>query len=231
MEKNKLKKIRFLLGTIKRFFLMKIFKKQQVIENYYLMKWYKEKNDFFRLSNIKLKPQSLIYDVGAFRGDFTLKNFSENSKYFLFEPVKKYYNECIFNVSKYSNISVFNFGLDDQTITKSISIGGASSSTERLIEEYSKPEIINLKSLKQIMSELKHDKIELIKINTEGSEYRILDHMINYNLQDKFKMILVQFHVVDKFSLKKMNGIIEKLKKTHKIDFHYPFVWTQLSLK
>lgn len=232
MEKNKLKKIRFLLGTIKRFFLMKIFKNQQVIENYYLMKWYKEKNDFLRLSNmIKINQSLLIYDVGAFRGDFTLKNFSKNSKYFLFEPVKKYYNECISNVSKYSNISVYNFGLNDQTITKSISIGGASSSTERLINQYSKPEIIKLKSLKQTISELKHDKIDLIKINTEGSEYKILDHMINYNLQDKFKMILVQFHVVDKFSLKKMNGIIEKLKKTHKIDFHYPFVWTQLSLK
>ena len=67
MEKNKLKKIRFLLGTIKRFFLMKIFKNQQVIENYYLMKWYKEKNDFLRLSNmIKINQSLLIYDVGAF---------------------------------------------------------------------------------------------------------------------------------------------------------------------
>lgn len=64
-----------MLGKIKRFFLMRILKKSEVIENYYLMKWYQCKNDEVLLFNMKLQANSVVFDVGAYKGDFTLKNY------------------------------------------------------------------------------------------------------------------------------------------------------------
>ncbi|MFM1594390.1 MAG: FkbM family methyltransferase [Woeseiaceae bacterium] len=65
--------------------------------------------------------------------------------------------------------------------------------TELLPHEHS-DKIITVPSLtiSSIMKELSHQKIDLMKVDVEGTEYEIIDHLIQYNI--KPKQLLVEFH-------------------------------------
>ena len=65
--------------------------------------------------------------------------------------------------------------------------------TELLSHEHS-DKIITVPSLtiSSIMKELSHQKIDLMKVDVEGTEYEIIDHLIQYNI--KPKQLLVEFH-------------------------------------
>jgi FkbM family methyltransferase len=47
-------------------------------------------------------------------------------------------------------------------------------------------------SLPTLMRKLGHDKIDLLKMDIEGSEYDVIDHMLNHNLRPR--QLLTEFH-------------------------------------
>ncbi|MFT5135907.1 MAG: FkbM family methyltransferase [Arenicella sp.] len=52
--------------------------------------------------------------------------------------------------------------------------------------------IVNVKTLRSAMSELKHTKIDVLKLDIEGAEYEVITDLINSNIRPK--QILVEFH-------------------------------------
>ena len=70
-----------------------------------------------------------------------------------------------------------------------------------------------------------------MKINVEGSEFDLIPHIIKNNLLKKINNIQIQFHHFVLNAEKKRNKIIKDLKKTHRRDWCYWFVWESWSLK
>ena len=70
---------------------------------------------------------------------------------------------------------------------------------------------------------IKH--IGLMKINIEGAEYDLLVHLIETSYIGRINNIQIQFHDFVKDAEKRMIEIEEKLAKTHKLTYQYPFVW------
>lgn len=67
--------------------------------------------------------------------------------------------------------------------------------------------------------------INLLKINIEGGEYDLLEHIIQHNLQEKIENIQVQFHKnIDDSECRRKN-IQQLLKKTHVLTYNYDFIW------
>jgi len=64
-----------------------------------------------------------------------------------------------------------------------------------------------------------------MKINIEGAEYALLDHLICTSSIFKIKNIQIQFHDFVPSAEKKMNRIKNSLKDTHYMTYEYPFVW------
>ena len=67
-------------------------------------------------------------------------------------------------------------------------------------------------------------EVRLMKINIEGAEYPILNHIIKSGKIGMIKEIQVQFHTVEGYE-QMYDAIGNELNKTHCLTYRYPFVW------
>ena len=51
---------------------------------------------------------------------------------------------------------------------------------------------LTVKKLSTIMTELRHDTIDLLKMDIEGGEYKVIDNLLNENITPK--VLLIEFH-------------------------------------
>jgi hypothetical protein len=90
---------------------------------------------------------------------------------------------------------------------------------------YNSIEKIKLVKYYDFINDNKIDHIDLIKINIEGSEYELLEHIIENNLHVKIKNLQIQFHKIFNDSEEKREKIRKSLSLTHKLTYDYTFVW------
>lgn len=79
------------------------------------------------------------------------------------------------------------------------------------------------------MNNIKH--IDLIKINIEGGEYDLLEHLLDANFVEQIENLQIQFHDFVENASARMKKIQNRLEKTHYLTYHYPFVWDNWTLK
>lgn len=69
-------------------------------------------------------------------------------------------------------------------------------------------------------------EIALLKVNIEGAEYAVLEHIIESGLIGRIKNIQVQFHIVDELPYEDLYyEIAHQLTKTHKLTWQYKYCW------
>lgn len=164
--------------------------------------------------NYDLNINSLVFDIGGYKGGFANRIFDKyGCKVYVFEP--------LFSIQNSTGIKVFPFGISDTTRNDYISVDEDSSS---LYSDKNKIKI-KLMALEDFLTVMNINKVDLIKINIEGEEYRLLNHMINTGIINIFDNIQIQFHSFMPDSEKKRNEIIRKLKNTHICEWCYEFIW------
>lgn len=159
-----------------------------------------------------LKPDDLVIDIGAYRGEWAAEIFSRyGCKLIMIEPgpwiVGTEFGQVI---NKAAN--------DYDGILK---FGGAyyyTSAHEDLTHEY---DCFDLNTLLR-----KYDEIALLKMNIEGGEYTLLPHMISAGLHTRIKNLQIQFHIIAGSPvLDWYEAIRTELSKTHHITWQYKFCW------
>jgi FkbM family methyltransferase len=198
-----------------------------------------------------------ILDIGAHKGetiDLFYKNFNV-SKIYSFEP-----NINLFKIlkanQKYNNdkIEIFNLGFGERTEVKELNIfKDTSSSTINYINEdtmYFKrkqkfmsfffnnknflveKQKVQIQNLSEFISEQSIDKIHILKIDTEGYEYKILKGLKNDDFK-KIRFIYFEHHYdlminkgykfsdVDKFLTKNKFYKKYKLRMKFRKSFEY----------
>ena len=75
------------------------------------------------------------------------------------------------------------------------------------------------------MNENQIGPIDLMKINIEGGEYDLLDHLIDTGFVKNIRNIQVQFHDFVPDAVKRMSSIHGKLMRPHETTYQYLFVW------
>ena len=197
-------------------------------------------NDFFYLKKIFKNQKINIIDVGASDGIsalFFMRNLNPK-KIYCYEPQKIFFKKLKKLRNKYSNIILFNYGLSKKNskmeifypffnffgkkillLTYSFSI---RSDLEEQIESdfLIKPDIqknyIKVKKFKLIKN-----KIDLIKIDTNGTEVEIVETLMPIIKRDK-PVLIIENNNIDKiYKFLKKNGykkycIINKQFKIHK---------------
>lgn len=74
--------------------------------------------------------------------------------------------------------------------------------------------------------------IDLLKINIEGAEYDVLQHIIGAGLHTRIKNIQVQFHQIAGVPYELWHReIAKKLSETHLLTWQYPYCWENWQLK
>ena len=205
-----------------------------------------------------------FFDIGAHHGETTvemLKNFSIKNSY-LFEPVIgnfKILKKQLYKKKIKHNIELFNFALGDENKDTSINeVFESSSSTLNSINtntEYykRKKKILNLFSKKIEIKQnnikiksflefiLQNDikKIDFIKIDTEGYEFKILKNIENF-LQN-IGVIQFEHHydlmIVKNYKFKQINNLLiqnnfqQKYKARMKFRKSFEYIYTNKNFK
>ena len=201
----------------------------------------------FFLNKKKIKLD-IFFDVGSHLGTYTdfIMKINPLCKFFLFEPQTKIFEKIKKKYEKNKNVKVFNLGISDDEKRKKffINLHDLTSTFSNFNEEskylnfkaklYGKSvnnmnyaiENIQTTTLSKFILYNSINSIDLIKIDTEGYELKVLK-----GLEQKInivKNILIEFHHRDIFLDYKPEEIHNflvnnnfKLEKT----FNFPFCW------
>lgn len=188
-----------------------------------ISKWVNDNGDYTHRLNYKLDENSIVFDIGGYRGWFTEQiNNKFGSKILCFEPIPEYANAIRNRFLSFENIKVFTLAISDKNEKSIIYINNDSSSTNI---ESNNPIEIECITLDEVMNNNNIQNINLIKINIEGDEYPLLEYMLKNNLIEKCENIQIQFHnFIDNYK-ERYNSIILELNKTHHLTYHYEFIW------
>ena len=180
--------------------------------------------DFFCLKSIFRNKKINIIDVGASDGisaQFFLRNLNCN-KIYCYEPQKVFFLKLLNLKKKFKNIIPFNYGLAKKNFRMEIfypfvNFFGIkvflltySFPVKKELEDqinldfFIKPKIKTSKILVKKFKMLK-DRVDLIKIDTNGSEYEIVDTLFKQIKRDK-PVLIIENNNISKIyeSLKKL---------------------------
>lgn len=197
-------------------------------------KWYKARDEQLLRVKYPLNSNSLVLDIGAYKGVWA-KQINElyGCQVICFEPVKSMFEQLKQNIGDNKNIKAYNVAISDKNGTEDICLKKDASS---LYEKGSSYETVETKTLKTAMLDYKISCADLVKMNIEGSEYAVLEHMIANKPEgmgafDYFKHIQIQFHMNVPSYKERRQAIQDELRKTHKKDYDYEFIWESWSKK
>ncbi len=73
---------------------------------------------------------------------------------------------------------------------------------------------VPIKKLSTIIKDLKHDKIDILKMDIEGTEYEIIDDILNIDIE--IKQILIEFHHrFPNIGIEKTKEVIKKMNENN----------------
>jgi FkbM family methyltransferase len=188
----------------------------------------------FYLKNLKIK-NPVIFDVGTNRGqsiDFFLEIFKD-AKIYGFEPNSKLYEELIVKYKNHSNVKIFNLGVSDfngqlefkesimdetstfeelnqdsEYLKKKLKILGVNSS-----ELFSNAYMVKVVRLDTLLNDLDIKQIDILKIDTEGHEFKCLLGLNENKSFADIKCIQLESHKDDMYEENNTTQIHEFLNQ------------------
>jgi len=133
-------------------------------------------NPYLGSGHIELREDSVVMDVGANMGDFAIQAAARCplGRVFAVEPMSEYSSllETNKKLNRLSNIEIIRVALGDHEGEISLSVAGAESGA--YFNGTTRREIARLTTLPQLMQERGLDRLDLLKMDCEGSEWDIL---------------------------------------------------------
>lgn len=184
--------------------------------------WYEDQGETFRL-DYDLDATSLVFDLGGFEGQWTSDVFSMyRCTVHVFEPVQEFAQKIERRFRRNPRIIVHRFGLSNEDRIATLALQGNGSS---LFKADGRTCDIKLVRATDFFELIECNKIDLLKINIEGGEYDLLDHLIGTGFINNIANIQVQFHDFVPDAEQRMRAIQNELAKTHHLTYQYLFVW------
>lgn len=170
-----------------------------------------------------LNPESVVWDVGGYKGQWASDLFSKYQPYIhIFEPVPLFAEDIQERFSCNSKIKIHAYGLSNKNEKLPITLTEDRSS---LYTHDLHTQLISLQKASTVFKELGASHIALMKINIEGGEYNLLEDLIDTGIIKDIDNIQVQFHSFVPHAQNRMEVIQKKLTHTHTQTYAYPFVW------
>lgn len=175
----------------------------------------------FRLEH-NLTSDSIVFEVGGFTGDFSDRIINKfGCNVCIFEPIIEYYEYLKLKYSSNSKIKVFNYGLESFSGNKPITLSNDGSSIYATVGGLT--QMVLLRNVNDVLKELGFEKIDLIELNCEGSEYSILTELHAGPYMSIIETIQIQFHKIDSIVYEKEKAKCrEYLATTHTLMWDKP---------
>lgn len=184
-----------------------------------------------------LDEHSLVLDVGGYEGQWASDIFARfRCRVHVFEPSAAFVAGIRERFERNPSIVVHGFGLASQSTDQAVLIlkGQGSSLFHNMssaLEKYDRTETVSLVCAADFFSEWTIGEVDLIKINIEGGEYDLLQHLIESGLVNQIANIQVQFHDFVPNAQERMELIHRQLRESHFVTFYSEFVWENWARK
>jgi len=185
--------------------------------------WSADRGDETLRLNYDLNEHSMVFDLGGYEGQWASDIFSRYcSTIHIFEPVADFAKRTEQRFRRNQKIFVHDFGLGKANGSADILVNGADSSLYKKGNELVPGRFVEAI---EFMHKNNIEKINLMKINIEGGEYDLLEHLIETDFVNNIGNIQVQFHDFVPKAQHRMAMIQKDLQKTHNLTYQYLFVW------
>ncbi|MEN6568365.1 MAG: FkbM family methyltransferase [Veillonellales bacterium] len=185
--------------------------------------WFLAQGDKTLRLEYDLDQKSIVFDLGGYQGEWTANIFARyGCTIHVFEPVREYAAHIAERFASFDHIHVYSFGLGKKDEKAMLNVDKDSSS---IFIEGDKKREITLVRANDFIQAAGISNIDLMKINIEGGEYDLLEHLIEMKVISFIKNIQVQFHDFVPNAVERMIHIQNELAKTHFITYQFPFVW------
>ena len=186
-------------------------------------KWYREGGEKTLRFDYPLTSESTVFDIGGYQGYFVREIIARYHPHvYVFEPVPAFFEQLVKEFGANPKVKMCNYGLSDGDSTSWMLLAGESSTIYVAGEMQA---TVQLRDIQTVVQDLGITRIDLIKINIEGSEYKLLRRMLATGLVSICQDIQVQFHSFYPNSGRVRSEIRSALQETHYITYDYPFVW------
>ncbi|MCP3980402.1 MAG: FkbM family methyltransferase [bacterium] len=171
-----------------------------------------------------LTPDSVVFDLGGYEGQWANEIVGRyGCRVFVFEPVPAFAEGIERRFAGNVLVRVLRVGLADRDAQANIVLDADGSSMHR--DGGARRVSIELRRAADVVRELDVRRIDLMKINIEGAEYDLLEHLIGCGLIGSIRDIQIQFHDFVADAVARRDAIRRELAKTHETTYCYPFVW------
>jgi FkbM family methyltransferase len=193
-----------------------------------VLRWRKVRGDQTLRLDYALSVSDVVFDLGGYIGDFAAAiHLRHGCIVYVFEPVKKYFFACQERFAGNEKIKCFNFGLSSSHQAAHISLDGDASSIARDMTGHF--EAIELESFDVFLRRFGIHEVALLKINIEGGEFDVLEHLIETGHISRMRHLQIQFHDFAEDATVRRNRIRAALARTHRLDWNFHFVWESWS--
>lgn len=185
--------------------------------------WFRNNGNMTYRLNYELNAYSLVFDLGGYEGQWASDIFAKYCcTVHVFEPVLEFADNIEKRFAQNPKIIIHRVGLAHSDQTVQIHFDHNQSSMYTSGTDVREAKLI---SAKKFIDTEGIEQIDLMKINIEGGEYDLLDHLIDTGLVKQIVNIQVQFHDHVSDAERRMGKIQAALQKTHTLTYQYPFVW------
>ena len=189
-----------------------------------------------------------VFDIGAHRGEFSshILKYFKFSKIYAFEPQSEIYLKLKKRFHQSKNIYPYKKALSDKNKKKKLNINIKTSTSTfskynknskwRKLKEFLltgsnkssfvRSEIVNVTSIDNFCKKKNINRIDLLKIDTEGHEAEVLKGG-NEMLKKNIRYILIEFHfskIYQNYNRIKIENILEKNNFKLVKKFKFPFL-------
>lgn len=232
----KISGLNFKCYSVFRSLAEKIYQSPKSISELNKIKWYKDEGDSSLRVQYALNENSVVLDVGGYEGDWAAEISARYAcSIFIFEPVSIYISRLKNRFAANRKIHVLPYGLaaTDQKVRFHImdQSSGAFKEKEKYSIKTEGVEEVSLKGYENACRESGINNVDLIKINIEGGEYELLEHIIKSGLIAQITDLQIQFHDFVENADQRMNSIKKELEKTHRLTYEYVYVWENWTKK
>lgn len=183
--------------------------------------WAEAGNDYLT-RHFWLTPESRVMDVGGYRGDWTSYIASRYQSFVdVYEPLPVFYRYLSTRFSDNPKVRVFNFGLENENHQARIAVMEDSSSLYYPFRDDAPT--VEVRDVSEITKET--GAVDLMALNCEGAEYKILRRLVETDQIRWIKNIIVQFHAFYPDAERERDQIRAWLRGTHDELFAFPFCW------
>ena len=185
--------------------------------------WYKGPRHKVLRFEYDLSAESCVFDLGGYEGQWASDIFGRYAcAVHVFEPLPQYAEEIKARFARNEKIRLYPFGLAAANGQETIGVSADSSS---LFQSGGEQVECRFVEAVDFLEGGGFTQIDLMKINIEGGEYELLEHLLERDWVRRIVNIQVQFHVIVPDAEARMARIQQRLGETHSLTYQFPFVW------